>query len=327
MRTTSRLQGLLAGSFLVLATGALASGCGGTDNGDRPEPTHCRPIEELSDTPDPGSGPVDCSVLDGLEVYMLNNWETGSTRPGWYVNTDRTALQEPPPDIDPIPTEAIPGGRCIEYDSDNPPTLCNDPSAPRGQCDEVLDLTSWRAVHVRSGFLTGNGGVFGHKFPKEDCVAPNEDDPSTLCRFRPGPPEVGPCSVGEGPSPPLLGCNAKHDFSDWDGVLVWARKAPGSYTTIRVRVSDVRTDESACICNPLTNQNDTSDGCDKFGAFISLENDFQAFLIPFREMQQGGWGLSSPGLDTSELMEIGLEHGRGSWNYWIDDVAFYRSKR
>jgi hypothetical protein len=110
-------------------------------------------------------------------------------------------------------------------------------------------------------------------------------------------------------------------------VLVWARKGPGSHTNVRLRFSDVRTDEAACTCNPFTNQNDTSDGCDKFGAYISLGHDFQAFLVPFREMQQGGWGLSSPSLDTSELMSFGIEFGRGAWDMWIDDIALYRSKR
>jgi hypothetical protein len=133
--------------------------------------------------------------------------------------------------------------------------------------------------------------------------------------------------VGEAPTPPLVGCNGAIDFSDWDGVLVWARKAPGSYTNVRLRFSDVRTDEASCICNPFTNQNDTSDGCDKFGSHISLETDFKAFLLPFSEMQQGGWGMSSPGLDTSELMSFGIEFGRGAWDLWIDDIALYRSKR
>lgn len=310
----------------ALAGLALAGGCGGEDAGPRPEPNYCRAIEPLSDTPDPGSRPADCSALDGLEIFLFDDFEPGSARTGWYINNDRTAEMDPLPDTDPVPTTAIPGGRCRGYESDELPRICRDPRAKRGECDEVAELGSERAVHIRSGLLTNNGGVFGRNLPKEDCVVPDADDPETLCPYRAGPPEVGPCSFGEAPSPPLKGCEAEQDFRDWDGVVLWARKAPGSSTGVRVRLSDVNTDEASCVCNPFTDQNDTSDGCDKFGSFINLETDFRAFLVPFREMQQGGWGLSTAGLDTSELMSVGIEFGRGAWDIWIDDIGLYRSK-
>ena len=313
-------------SALLLAA-MLCCGCGGDDSEPRPAPNYCAAIKPLSDTPDPGSGPVDCSVLDGLELYILDDFEPGSASSGWYINNDRTALMEPLPDTDPIPTTEIPGGRCLDFESDDPPTVCNEPGDERGSCDREADLRSLRAVRVRSGFLSANGGVFGRNLPREGCIPPDEDDPETLCPYLPGPPEVGPCSTGQAPSPPLLGCNAALDFGDWDGVLFWARKAPGSYSGVRVRLSDESTDEASCVCNPFTDQNDTSDGCDKFGQSITLAIDFKAYIIPFRDMQQGGWGMSSPGLDTSELMSFGIEFGRGAWDMWIDDIAFYRSKR
>lgn len=314
--------------FIVSAFGAsLAGGCGGEDAGPRPEPQYCRDIEPVSDVPDPGSRPADCSVLDGLELFMLDDFEPGSARTGWYINNDRTALMQPPPETDPIPATEIPGGRCLGYESEDAPTLCRDPEAKRGDCDEAVDLSSRYAIHIRSGFLSTNGGVLGRNFPRTGCITPNMGDPDTICPYRPGPPEVGPCSTGEAPTPPFKGCNAEYDFSDWDGVVVWARKVPGSYTGLRARFSDVRTDEASCVCNPYTDQNDTSDGCDKFGSYFNLETDFKAFKLPFKEMQQGGWGLSSPGLDKSELMSFGLEFGRGRWDMWIDDIALYRSKR
>lgn len=322
-RTHTRVT--LFGAGLGLST--LLGACAGEDAGPRPEPTYCRAIEPLSDVPDPGSRLADCSALDGLELYLFDDFEPGTSRTGWYVNNDRTAEQEPIPDTDPVPTTQIPGGRCRGYESDDPPMLCRDAEAGRGECDEVAALGSERAVHVRSGFLTNDGGVFGRNLPKVGCLAPDPEAPDTLCPYRPGPPNVGPCSTGEAPSPPLRGCNAAQDFSDWDGVVLWARKAPGSYTGVRFRLSDVNTDEASCVCNPFTDQNDTSDGCDKFGSFFNLETDFRAFLLPFREMQQGGWGMSTSGLDTRELLSIGIEFGRGSWDIWIDDIGLYRSKR
>src|SRR5690606_13254587 len=98
----------------------LVGGCGGENAGPRPEPAACGEIRSVSDTPDPGSGPADCAVLDGLELYMIDDFEPGSSRTGWYVDNDRTALQSPLPQTDPFPTSEVPGGRCVGYDSDNP---------------------------------------------------------------------------------------------------------------------------------------------------------------------------------------------------------------
>jgi hypothetical protein len=124
-------------------------------------------------------------------------------------------------------------------------------------------------------------------------------------------------------------CTTGADASAWDGVVLWARKGPGSGSGVRVQVSDPRTDDSnqACVCNPFTNQNDTSDGCDKFGTHINIDHTWRAYFVPFAGMQQGGWGLASPGLDTSGLFSVTVQLGRGAWDVWLDDVAFYRRRR
>jgi hypothetical protein len=103
--------------------------------------------------------------------------------------------------------------------------------------------------------------------------------------------------------------------------------APGSSSGVRVRAADGTTDEKGCKCNPYTNQNDSSDGCDKWGTFINLDSTFRAYFLPFSAMQQGGWGLKSRALDTSNLFSLGIEWGRGRWDLWIDDVGFYRSRK
>jgi hypothetical protein len=138
---------------------------------------------------------------------------------------------------------------------------------------------------------------------------------------------VGPCSVGEPPSPPRLGCQPIYDTSDWDGIVFWGRVAPGSETSVRVRASDYLTDDKGCACNPYTSQNDASDGCDKFGVFVPpLTGDFQVRFAPFEEMQQGGWGRASPGLFRNRIFEIAVEYGRGAWDLWVDDIGFYRRR-
>ena len=319
-------------SLPLLAAGVLlAVGCAGEDNGRPSKASACLPIEPLSDFPDLGGNAPDCSALDGYELFFLNRFEQGETRTGWYTNTDRTAVQDPPPDTDPLPSSDIPGGRCVGFaPGADAPAVCDDPEAAPGSCTGALPADSRAAIHIRTGLMTNNGGVMGHITQKE-CL-PIEQSPA--CTLHAGPPEVGPCTntgiptdISQGPSPPRRGCRAADDTSAWEGVTFWARVAPGSTPTIRLRISDERTDDKACVCNPHTNQNDSSDGCDKFVRAVTLDDTWRAYFVPFAEMQQGGWGLKSPGLDISNLFEIGFEYRHGAWDLWIDDVAYYRRKR
>ncbi|MGC4095015.1 MAG: hypothetical protein QM756_45275 [Polyangiaceae bacterium] len=316
--------------FAVLSFGlfgAFASACGGDNSQPRPEPQLCRPIVPVSDTPDPGGGPVDCTALDGLEIFEIDRFEPPRT--AWYVNSDRTAEQQPVPDKTVESTYLLNGGRCVGVTATAAsPTRCSSPRDPRGSCTEALNLESRKGIHVRSGLLTSNGGQLGMDLPKV-CS-------SEVCDKKPGPPEVGVCSPtgvngdpyssGLAPSPALKGCHGSVDYSDWDGIVLWARVAPGSAAYLRVRTADGIVDDKGCVCNPYTNQNDSSDGCDKWGTYISIDNTFRAYLIPFSGMQQGGWGYKSKFLDTSDLFSLGIEWGRGAWDLWIDDVAFYRRR-
>jgi hypothetical protein len=354
------------GAACLLLAGLALFGCGGTTDGERPDPSppaqtgvtgECRPIEPLSDRPDPGSQFVDCDALDGYEIFLFNDFET-LHRPDWYFNNDRTALQDPAPDAQGVPTTPIPGGRCVgAARSADAATLCDAPETPPGECSAPLP-ESRSALRVRSGLLTNNGGVFGWLSQKlcisegttvRDALAladgpplppwiiPSPENPEAeqyqdlpiedACKYTSGPPEVGPCSIGEPPSPPRLGCTPVYDTSTWEGIVFWGRVAPGSETSIRVRASDYLTDDKGCGCNPYSQQNDASDGCDKFGMFPEpLNGDFQARFVPFAEMQQGGWGQASERLVSGSLYEIVFEYGRGAWDLWVDDVGLYRRR-
>ena len=319
----------LAGALVVVA---LVGACGGVSEKERPPnvretadggvvPTTCSALVPLSEYPDPGSGPVACNALDGFEVYLLDNFEPGEASIAWYTNNDRTAESDPAPDTDPIPATLIPGGRCIDAaPSADAPTVCDSPNLPRGECTTPYRLASQSAVRIRTGLLTANGGQLGRSLPLT-C-----DENAPACPFKAGPPEVGPCSTGLGSTPPTGGCEG-YDLSLWDGVVLWARVGPNSADTIKVRVADKTTDDKGCVCDPYTNQNDSSTGCDKFSAFIGLDRDFRAYFVPFGEMLQGGWGMQSPGLDTSGLFSFAVEFGRGSWDLWVDDIGFYRRRR
>jgi len=312
----------------LLGFALLAVACGGDDRAPRPGPQLCRPIYPVSDTPDPGSGPVDCTALDGYELWLIDDFET-SPRTSWYTNSDRTAEQIPVPDQTVPASPLLNGGRCVNASSSaNGPTACDSPGASPGTCAAALALTSRRGVHVRSGLLTANGGQLGMDLP---TVCSSEQ-----CELKPAPPEVGPCSPtgyesglynpGLAPSIASKGCHAAVDYSAWEGIVLWARVAPGSAGYLRVRASDGLVDEKGCVCNPYTDQNDSSNGCDKWGTTINVDGTFRAYFFPFEAMQQGGWGLKSDRLDTSNLFSIGIEWGRGAWDLWLDDVAFYRRR-
>src|SRR5262249_33525981 len=108
----------------ALGAALLLAACGG-DTGERPTagrhglPLGCGPILPLSTDPDPGSGPVDCTALDAYELssnpvdptdvpkWRGDDFETGAGS-SWYTNNDRTAMQTPPPDVDPVKGELIP---------------------------------------------------------------------------------------------------------------------------------------------------------------------------------------------------------------------------
>lgn len=351
--------------FAVFAL--LALGCSGSTDDERPPAPgpgqsglegECRPLLPVSDVPDPGSQFVDCDALDGYEIYLLNDFETPH-RPDWYFNNDRTALQDPIPDAQGVPTTPIPGGRCVgSARSGTAATLCDAPEIRPGECTKPMP-DSRNALRIHTGLLS-NLGVFGWisqkictstsmtigevlDLPQGPSLPPdiveratNGDDSDGVsldtsvkdaCPYEAGPPEVGPCSIAETPSPPRLGCKPVFDTSTWEGVVFWGRVAPGSETSIRVRASDYITDDKGCGCNPYTNQNDSSDGCDKFGFFPDpLTPDFEIRFVPFAEMQQGGWGQPAEALRSDQLFEIGIDYGRGAWDIWIDDIGFYRRR-
>jgi hypothetical protein len=325
--------------FALIVPALVAIGCGG-ESGDRPDagtsalPLACAPIANLSSDPDPGSGRVDCHALDDYDLSLNFNFKAVNETPplwlgddfesgaatGWYINNDRTGLQTPAPDTDPVPGEEIPGGRCLG----------------------VAGTESRFAIHVVSGALTDYGGVFGRNLPRR--VLAQVPCPVHSCADRvPYPASIGPCGTGMGnpAQPPALPvCLTGTDVSLWDGIVLWARKAPGSASSVRLQLGDVHTDDSnqACECNNVekngagllisaTSQNDSSSGCDKFGSFATLDGTFRPYLFPFDKMQQGGWGKPSPGVAADQLFSVTVSYGRGGWDLWIDDISLYRRKK
>jgi hypothetical protein len=321
---------------LALALVALLPvACGGNDEKPRPpDPGACRPIVPLVDYPDPWIGKVDCNALDGFEVMLLDRFEDNLTSQAWYINNDRTAEQKPPVHTNAPPyISSIPGGRCAGVaPSADAARICDlsDPTVLPGNCpadsEHTLAPEALSAIHITTGNLTNNGGQLGQTLAR--CPAappPPAPNPYECKKFAPGSSEKGACSTADAPTRGQLECKGLN-ASEWEGIVFWGRVGPGSQVTVKVRAADKATDDKGCVCNPNTNQNDSSDGCDKWGRFVTLDQTFRAYMVPFSDLQQGGWGAASPRLDTGDLFSIAIEYGRGAWDLWLDDIGFYRRK-
>lgn len=121
------------------------------------------------------------------------------------------------------------------------------------------------------------------------------------------------------------------DVRDYDGVSFWGRIAWGTRSTVRASVLDPETD--ATFVDPETG-NARCDGdsdldvfdeaCDAYGGYAVMTGDWQFFRVPFSEMRQRGYGHIAPFLDLGAVLQVSVEYGMGEWDFWIDDIAFYR---
>ena len=71
---------------------------------------------------------------------------------------------------------------------------------------------------------------------------------------------------------------------------------------------------------------DKAQKCDRFGAEIELGAEWRFFEIPFAGMKQRGFGRKVTKPDVKGILGVSIGFGTGSWDFWIDDVAFYRER-
>jgi hypothetical protein len=57
-----------------------------------------------------------------------------------------------------------------------------------------------------------------------------------------------------------------------------------------------------------------------------MTENWKLFVLPFEEMRQGGWGKQRPQPDLTAIVSIQINFTVGTWDFWIDDIAFYRRK-
>lgn len=129
------------------------------------------------------------------------------------------------------------------------------------------------------------------------------------------------------------------DMSEWDGVSLWVRS--GSATALRaisLLVSDYYT-QGGSFEDPRTGETVSCDAvgvdvadstkCDAFGVAITLPSEWSFVTIPFGALRQKGFGVPAPlgELDPAQLLRIQLSISSGDWDFWVDELAFYRVPR
>jgi hypothetical protein len=117
-----------------------------------------------------------------------------------------------------------------------------------------------------------------------------------------------------------------YDVSAYTGLVLWAKNLSPNPSVVRVVISDVNTDPKGGICDMSPSAPAETACFDSYGRNLELTSDWQMYLMPFWTLKQGGFGLTSPtGFDTRQIIGISFANNFGAtYDYYIDDIAFYR---
>lgn len=141
------------------------------------------------------------------------------------------------------------------------------------------------------------------------------------------------------------------DASHWDGLALWVRKGGGpTGGAFTLSIIDQQNDaiegnfmsdeRPGCGCRQVDPKGNPrawtcskdpgpefadSTKCDAFGAAVSPSDDWSLVTLAFDRIQQKGFGAVSKPFDPSLIKRLQFLVTFGSWDFWIDDVAFYRA--
>ncbi len=312
-------------ALLSAVLGLAASACGGTgSDADRLATKPSGTQRPDSFNHDPGSlNTYSCTAdqpSSGITTYSIEDWESGAGG-GWYTNNDRCETCQAATDTI---NSAIDAGSLGDAgslvkgitarDQCEPDCLAAQtpsyfakpvPAEKIPAANGVPDRcgSQW-AFHVESGLFTRWGGQLGLNFGPPRCVT--VDCPADSMTVPGGP---------------------------YDGISFWARVVPGSGQVMRIQVAESHTDNKypetgdagpPCQSFSFVGPQNLGLGCDTFGTFVQLNNDWQFITLPFEEMRQEGWGKRAPYFDIQHISNLTLFYGPGVWDIWIDDISFYR---
>lgn len=108
-----------------------------------------------------------------------------------------------------------------------------------------------------------------------------------------------------------------YDASKYEGIRFWAKRGPGSATTVRLKVPDAATDPDGKICTECYND---------FGMELTLKEEWDDYVIPFSVLkQERSWGSPhTDKIDSSKLYGVQFQFNQPgqSFDMWLDEIEF-----
>jgi endoglucanase len=107
-----------------------------------------------------------------------------------------------------------------------------------------------------------------------------------------------------------------YDAGKYVGITFWAKRGASSTPKLRVKLPDVNTDPEGGACSACFND---------FGVDLNLGEQWQRYVIPFRELkQEPQWGDRKPHLNASKVFAIQWQtQAKGNeYDFWVDNIAF-----
>ncbi len=300
-----------SGRYLALAFAFAPLACGGAQ-GDRPD-TFQQPA-----LVDQGPSFLNCSQLpEGLVLETLEDFELGAA--SFYVSNDGSpsaeqyvaGMLEP---ASPLPTEAIPGGRCgsqfafhvsgqnfviwgsgfgvsggpFDYSAYDG-VLFWARRGPAGQSTLSLTANDWHTAHAGA-----------QQRPREEwgelvCDPCLKDCPDDLRGVDPDADQqiCDLCSSScEGAS-----------RAEYRGGVCLAGEKDYEQQPLEMRRQ---------YCG------------ESFNYTVSLTNEWQLFQVPFAELRQAGWRFQAPFFDASDIYSFGFYQPVGDVDTWVDDMMLYK---
>jgi hypothetical protein len=130
------------------------------------------------------------------------------------------------------------------------------------------------------------------------------------------------------------------DATEWDGIALWVRNSSAARIALNLSLADRYTSgaENPDTGEPYCKSMDPpagqppwrdSEKCDAFGVAVTLTDEWSFVPVRFASMRQKGFGVPSEHglLDTETISRMQILMSAGTWDFWIDDVALFRTEQ
>lgn len=175
--------------------------------------------------------------------------------------------------------------------------------------------------------LTPEGGRDGSWWTKKDDqgstvlpapFAPSDGgaDGSEVALRGMGRTATGPDAWGAGFGFNFVSQGGLYDASRYAGISFRARSGPGGATTVRLKIGDVNTHQSAHVCKSCWNH---------FGVDVTLTPEWKSYKVMFTELRQEPyWGDPRPvAVTPSKLVSVDWSIAPGqTYDVWVDEIRF-----